>query len=91
LSTPYPWTDLDATWYAALVSGGTTYAVARRTPTPTSVAYEVWNPRTRQWRPTKEGLAYFTGIGGITDAEPIDEETALRLLESLGTTDNVSP
>jgi hypothetical protein len=73
-------------WYARLVDGeGTTYAIARQVPGPRGILHEVLSrddPTT--WRPTFEGPAYFTGAGGVTNAEPIDPTTAGTIVASWG-------
>lgn len=82
-SDPFPWTDLTDVWYAALVDGGQTYGLARRTPLPDTVHFETWNRETGAWQPTLEGPGYFTELGGITDAVPVSETEARRILAAL--------
>ena len=73
---PFPWTNTDDDWYAALEAGGRTYGLARRRHDGDLIEYEVLVPETGQWIFTSEGAGYFTGIGGVTDAEPITPEVA---------------
>jgi hypothetical protein len=75
------WRDLDRVWWGALVSSGHTYGLIRRTPESGGGRYEVFERRyTMTWRPDREGLARFSGIGGVTDAEPITAKEGERLL-----------
>lgn len=83
-SEPFPWADLGGVWYAALVDGGETFGLARRTPQGSDVRYETWNRDTLAWQPTYEGIGFFSEIGGITNAVPIDEPEAMRILAALG-------
>lgn len=63
------------------MSGGRTYGLIRRTPTEGGGLFEVLDRRyTLNWVPDREGLARFSGIGGVTDAEPISPEEGERLL-----------
>ena len=65
----YPWRDLERVWWGALVSGGRTYGLIRRTPSGGGGQYEFLDRRyTLDWLPDREGLARFSGIGGVTDA-----------------------
>jgi len=75
----YPWTDAADDWYAQLVDGhGRITGVARRVHDGAAVRYETWTGTA--WRATDEGAGYFTGTGGVTDAEPITKAQADRLL-----------
>jgi hypothetical protein len=75
------WRNLDRVWWGALVSSGRAYGLIRRTPEAGGGRYEVFERRyTMTWRPDREGLARFSGIGGVTDAEPITAEEGKRLL-----------
>jgi hypothetical protein len=75
------WGDLEQVWWGALVSGGRTYGLIRRIPTDAGGQYEVLDRRlTLTWVPDREGLARFSGIGGVTDAEPISPSEGERLL-----------
>jgi hypothetical protein len=77
----YPWRDLGRVWWGALVSGGQIYGLIRRTPTDAGGQFEFFDRRyTLTWLPDGEGLARFSGIGGVTDAEPISPEEGERLL-----------
>jgi hypothetical protein len=74
------WGDLDRVWWGAAISGGRTYGLFRRTPSR-GVSYEVFDRRyTLTWLPDREGAGRFSGIGGVTDAEPITEAEGERLL-----------
>ena len=80
----YPWANTDDDWYAKLVNGrGEVYGLARQVHVPGGIAYETWSGE--GWIFATEGAGYFTGIGGITDAVPIDGAEAERLLAILGT------
>lgn len=81
--TPDPWIDADADWFAALVAGGATYGVARRRHVGDDLRYEVYIPETDSWVPTGEGPGYFTGIGGVTDAEPVTPAEAADIVRGL--------
>lgn len=78
---PFPWTNTDDDWYAALESGGRTYGLACRRAE--GEAYEVFVPETGEWIFTSEGAGYFTGIGGVTDAEPVTPEVAAEIERTL--------
>ncbi len=90
---PNPWADVNATWYAALVdSDQRIYGVARRTPTPGGDLFEVLDKVANRWLRTVEGLGYFTGLGGITDAVPITPDAAEAIIGQLtGTGTRVRP
>lgn len=75
------WSDTAEDWYAALVSDGIIYGLARRIHVPGGVDYQVLDPETKTWGPDPEGAGHFTGIGGVTDAEPITPATA-RAIET---------
>ncbi len=72
-----PWRDTRDVWWGVLEHNGRPYALIRRTP---GTVYEVFDRRTLTWRPSAEGAAHFTGIGGATDAEPITSAEGERLL-----------
>ena len=75
------WSDLERVWWGALVSGGRAYGLIRRTPHDDGGLYEVFDRRyTMEWQWDGEGLARFSGIGGVTDAEPITADEGERLL-----------
>jgi hypothetical protein len=81
----HPWTDPYADWYAALQANGVPYAVARLRRVPDGVTFEVLSRTNPTWRPTGEGAAYFTELGGVTNAVPIDESTAMLFIKRLTT------
>jgi hypothetical protein len=71
----------DPLWYAALESGGRAYGLIRRLRDASGVRYEHFDRRyTMSWVHDPEGAGHWTGIGGVTDAEPIPIEEAERLL-----------
>jgi hypothetical protein len=64
-----------------MVSGGRTWGLIRRTPGEGAGNFEVLDRRfTLKRVPDREGLARFSGIGGVTDAEPISAEEGERPL-----------
>jgi hypothetical protein len=74
----YPWRDVSEVWWGVLENDGRPYALIRRTP---GTVYEVFDRRySMTWQPDPEGAGHFTGIGGVTDAEPITAEEGERLL-----------
>lgn len=86
------WSDLERVWWGAMVSGGRTWGLIRRTPTETGGRYEFLDRRyTLTWLPDNEGLARFSGIGGVTDAEPISAEEGERLLAEFIAADPIGP
>jgi hypothetical protein len=81
---PWPWKMEAGLWYGALESGGEVYGVIRRIADIAGVRYEVLDRRyTMEWIPDREGAGRFTGIGGVTDAEPVSVEEGERLLAEL--------
>lgn len=83
-STPstHPWKVGQEPWYAALVSAGTVYGLARLSGTR-ALRFDVLDRATGEWVPAPNGAAYFTEIGGITDAEPIDAARAAEVEREL--------
>lgn len=57
--------------------------LARRRHDGDLIEYEVLVPETGQWILTSEGAAYFTGIGGVTDAIPITPAEATEVEQTL--------
>jgi hypothetical protein len=81
---PWPWRMEASLWYGALESGGEVYGLIRRIADLAGVRYEVLDRRyTMEWIPDPEGAGRFTGIGGVTDAEPVSVEEGKRLLAEL--------
>ncbi len=71
----------DPLWYAALESNGKPYGLIRRVRDATGVRYEYFDRRYTMSRlHDPEGAGRWTGIGGVTDAEPVSIEDGERLL-----------
>jgi hypothetical protein len=79
----HPWAIHDPVWYAALESGGLVYNVARMVTHDGRTRFERLDRASGEWQPAREGAAYFTEIGGTTDAVPVSVIVGERLVELL--------
>jgi hypothetical protein len=71
--------------YAALEASGKVYGLARHVEGPNSVRWEHIDRTTGEWVPSPSVVAagWWTGVGGVTNAEPVTPAEAMEIARAL--------